>query len=376
MFVYWLYFMKTGGKLKHPKNNYLIDRLLHGLVPLIMIFPAFHGLQAQPGGKAFQFLDVTNSARVAALGGKAPAIYGDDLNMPFHNPALLNDQMHNHVLLNYVDYFAGIHYGYASYARSYEGIGNFSAGMHYLNYGKFQGADETGALAGTFRAADYALNIMFSRKLDSLFSAGINLKPIYSSLESYNSFALALDAGVVFHNPDWGFTAALVLRNAGLQLSRYYPSGEREPLPFDIQLGISQGLKHAPLRFFIVADHLEKWDLTYQTKEDVKNTINELTGETAEKSSFDIFGDKLMRHITVGTEILLGKNLFFSVGYNYRRRQEMKISSKPGMVGFSWGVNLRISKFRISYGRPVTHLAGGSNHFSLSMDLDEFYRKF
>jgi len=26
----------------------------------------------------------------------------------------------------------------------------------------------------------------------------------------------------------------------------------------DIQLGISQGLRHAPLRFFVVADHLEK----------------------------------------------------------------------------------------------------------------------
>jgi hypothetical protein len=368
--------MNTGEPLKDRNKSSRRGRIAYRLILPVMIFTSFYSLEAQPGGKAFQFLDVTNSARVAALGGKATAIFDDDLNMPFHNPSLLNDQMHNHLVLNYVDYFAGINYGYAAYARSYKGIGNFAAGLHYLNYGKFQGADETGAFTSTFRAADYALNIMFSRRLDSLFSVGINLKPIYSCLESYNSFALAVDAGIVYHNPDWMVTAALVLRNAGLQLSRYVPNGEREPLPFDIQLGFSQGLKHAPLRFFVVADHLEKWDLTYQTKEDIKNQANELTGEATEKSSFDIFGDKLMRHITLGTEILLGKNLFFSVGYNYRRRQEMKVDSKPGMVGFSWGVNVRISKFRISYGRPVTHLAGGSNHFSLSLDLDEFYKKF
>jgi hypothetical protein len=350
--------------------------MIRKIIFLTILVVTLVGLNAQPGGKAFQFLDITNSARVAALGGKSPAIYDDDLNMPFHNPALLNDQMHNHLVLNYVDYFAGINYGYASYARSYEGIGNFALGMHYLNYGKFQGADETGTLTGTFRASDYALNIMYSRKLDSLFSVGINLKPIYSNLESYNSFAIAFDAGIVYHNPDWLFTSAIVIRNMGLQLSKYYPNGDREPLPFDIQLGISQGLRHAPLRFHIVADHLEKWDLTYQTEEDIRNSLNELTGETTGKSKFDLFGDKFMRHITLGTEVLMGKNLVFSLGYNYRRRQEMKIDSKPGMVGFSWGVSIRISKFRISYGRPSSHLAGGSNHFSLSMNLDEFYKKF
>jgi hypothetical protein len=343
---------------------------------LLLLLLIFNGTNAQPGGKAFQFLDVTNAARVAALGGKAPAIYDDDLNMPFHNPALLNELQHNHVILNYVDYFAGINYGYASYARTYQNLGNFAVGIHYLNYGKFQGADETGALTGTFRASDYALNIMYSRRIDSMFSVGINLKPIYSDLESYNSFAMAIDAGIVYHNPGWGFTTGLVIRNAGIQLSTYYPNGDRESLPLDIQLGLSQGLKHAPLRFMVVADHLEKWDLTYQTEEDIENSVNQLTGEAEVKSNFDVFADRFMRHITIGGEVLLGKNVFISLGYNYRRRQEMKIDTKPGMVGFSFGVNIRISKFGISYGRPVTHQVGGSNHFSFSMDLDKFYKKF
>src|SRR4030042_3507166 len=205
---------------------YRMIRMTRLLYVIPILFLSVCSLNAQPGGKAFQVLDVTNAARVAALGGKAPAIYDDDLNMPFCNPALLNELQHNHLVLNYVDYFAGINYGYVSYARTYKGIGNFAAGIHYLNYGKFQGADETGALTGTFRASDYALNIMYSRRIDSLFSVGINLKPVYSNLESYNSFAVAVDAGIVYHNPDWMLTSALVLRNIGIQLAKYYPNGE------------------------------------------------------------------------------------------------------------------------------------------------------
>jgi len=58
------------------------------------------------------------------------------------------------------------------------------------------------------------------------------------------------------------------------------------------------------------------------------------------------------------------------------RRQELKIDTKPGMVGFSWGIGVKISKFKISYGHPSYHLAGGGNYFSFSMNLDDLSKKF
>ena len=61
-------------------------------------------VNSQPGGKAYQFLETTNSARIAALGGKVAAATDDDLNFPFHNPSLLSPLMHNNLVLNYVDY--------------------------------------------------------------------------------------------------------------------------------------------------------------------------------------------------------------------------------------------------------------------------------
>jgi len=52
----------------------------------------------------------------------------------------------------------------------------------------------------------------------------------------------------------------------------------------------------------------------------------------------------------------------------------MKVNAHPGMVGFSMGFGFRVSKFHFSYGRASYHLAGGTNHFSLTVNLSEFYR--
>jgi len=40
-------------------------------------------------------------------------------------------------------------------------------------------------------------------------------------------------------------------------------------------------------------------NLTYQTEEDIENSVNQLTGESIEESKFDVFTDKFMRHITL-----------------------------------------------------------------------------
>lgn len=327
---------------------------------------------AQKGGEStYSFLGLTNSARVAALGGEVVSLMDDDINLVFHNPALLSSGMHNHLNFNYVNYFAGVNYGYASYGYSRENIGNFAAGMHYVDYGTFNRTDELGQDLGTFRASEYALNLVYSRSIiDTFLTAGVNLKPIYSSFEQYNSFGIALDAGITYHNPRTRTTVGLVAKNMGTQITSY--TGSREKLPFEILAGISQGLAHAPFRFNVTYQHLERWDLTYSKKEDESFTS---LGEDVEKSGFDVFGDKLMRHLVFGVEFLLGKNFHVDLGYNYKRRQEMKVNARPGMVGFSMGFGFKISKFHFAYGRSSYHVAGGTNHFSLTTNLSEFYRK-
>lgn len=321
------------------------------------------------GTSTYSFLSLPNAARVASLGGKLVSVHDDDLNLAFQNPALLNQTMHNHLTFNYVGYFADTKFGYASYAHK-TGKGIVAGGIHYINYGNFVQADPTGQITGNFTASEYALNIMYSRPLDSAISVGVNVKPVYNSLEKYSSFGMAFDLGVSYTNQNQLFNASLVLRNIGTQLVVYYKNADREPLPFDIQAGISQKLEHAPFRFFITAHNLQRFDLTYdENEEDELTFFNEGTGQ---KSDIEILTDKFMRHLIFGAEFTPFNNFYLRLGYNYQRRQELKIESRTAMVGFSWGFGLKINRFHLSYGRSTYHLAGASNHFSISTNLNEF----
>ena len=155
------------------------------------------GVSAQIGGEStYRFLTLTNSARVASLGGSHVAINDSaDLNLPFHNPSLLKGNMTSQVLVNYVNYIADVNYGYASYAMPLK-YGTLAAGMHYINYGNFVEATEEGEITGnTFKAAEYALNIIWANNYKK-WRYGINIKPVLAVFESYQSVGMAFDAGI------------------------------------------------------------------------------------------------------------------------------------------------------------------------------------
>jgi hypothetical protein len=331
-------------------------------------------VSGQSGGdNTYDFLSITNSARVASLGGQQISLYDNDLNMVYHNPSLLTPEMDKHLVVNYINYFAGINIGYVAYAWKPEKNYTLGIGLHYLNYGEFVGADASGIKTGSFRASDYALNFFYSRPiLDSLFQFGATVKPLYSQLETYTSLGIAFDLGLTYYNADKLFTAALVVKNTGFQITRYNPDQPREPLPFEIQLGITQQLRHAPFRFSITGQQLQKPNLLYETEEDIADSIDPITGEEVETDPLGEFADNFMRHFILGVEFIPTKNFYISLGYNYKRRQELKIEDNASMVGFSYGFGLKLKKVSISYGRATYHLSGASNHFSASINLSEF----
>ena len=336
----------------------------------LTVFIFFLTIQAfaQIGGThTYSFLNLINSARVASLGGDVIAINDNDLNLTYHNPALLNPAMKQDLVINYINYFTDINYGYVSYATSLKNSGMFSTGIHYINYGKFIAANESGIVTGEFKAAEYAINLTYSQSIDSSFHVGTNIKPVISTLEKYTSIGIVADFGVLYKNDDNLFNAALVIKNLGTQLKGY--TNEKEKLPFNIQLGISQKLRHAPLRFSVTLDHLEKPDLTYDVPESESST--DPFFEEPEESKIDQIADQVMRHVILGIEFSPLENLYIRAGYNYRRRKEMLIESKTSTIGFSWGFGVKISKFQISYGRSTYHLAGATDHFSITTNLDQ-----
>jgi hypothetical protein len=323
---------------------------------------------SQTGGdNIYEFLNLTHSGLISSLGGSNVSLPGENLNLAYHNPALLNSGMDNSLALNYVNYFAGINYGLALFSKSFPAAGNFAAGLTYLNYGSFTGADISGNLTGEFTASEYAFPIIFSRSIDSMFTAGIVFKPVLSHLERYTSFGVAFDLGATWHNHNNLISAGLVLRNAGYQITTY--AGEpRQKLPFEIMAGISGKLEHAPFRFSLTLRHLEKFDLTYE--------YIESSPEGSDESSSSGFAENVMRHIVIGAELIPHKNFYFSAGYNYQRRRELQVESNVSAVGFSWGFGINTSVLKIEFGRANYHLAGSSNHISIIIRTDLLYKRF
>lgn len=335
----------------------------------IALMCVLHSLSfAQTGGQhAFQFLNLTNSARISALGGNTIAIADNDPNMAINNPSLLNKEMDGFLSLNYMNYFAGVNYGYSSFTKHYDSVGTFNFAMLYANYGQFQYADEMGTRDGSsFTANDVALMVGYARDFDSLWTIGANLKFIGSFYETYSSYGIATDLSATYNNPEKRFTAAFVLRNVGF-LFKDYTRTKGNRLPIDLQAGAAYKLEHAPIRFSTVFNNLQRWDLTYFDY-DAPAQIDPLTGQPIVVKG-PSQADKFFRHVTVGTEVLLTQNFHIRLGYNYRRRQELKVADRPGTSGFSWGFGFAIKKFNISYGRATYHLAGASNQFTAAFKI-------
>ena len=328
--------------------------------------------KAQTGGTdTYQFLNVVSSARVASVGGNLISVKDNDLSLCMYNPALLNKSMHNTVSSSYVNYFSDINFGFVSYARHYDSIATFSASMSYLNYGNFLETNDIGEIIGEFSVSDYNLTLGASRQIDTNFSVGANLKFLYSNYWQYSSFGVAADFGATYHRPDIGFTASALVKNMGYQLKGYTKS-LHEPLPFEVQVAVSQKLKHAPFRFSLAAENLQEWDISY-IDPTIQPQIDPATGDEIPVPAPGFF-NKLMRHVVIGTE-LVTKNFVVGGGFNFKRRVELSYTDKPGLVGFSFGAGVKIKKIQISYALSSYHLAAKSNHITIAVNLDQFRGK-
>ncbi len=340
-------------------------QLLGLVLALWLGFPA----SAQIGGRhVYDFLNLAPSARHAALGGSNVSTWDDDPAFAVQNPALANDSMHKQLALSFVNYLADINYGYSGYSQTFESLGTFHTGIQYVNYGKMQGADEFGNLTGEFGAQDLAWILGYSRGWKQL-RYGANVKVISSTLApGFTSVGLATDLGATFRSKDQLFSAGMSLRNIGAQLSTYAPGAGREPLPFELVVGISNKLKYMPLRFSVTLIQLEHPNLIYSDPNAPIET--DLSGNPITPPNQTV--DRIFRHFVFGGEFLLGKSFQIRAGYNHLRRQELRSENRGGFSGFSLGAGIRVRRFAFDYGFSSygVNSAFNTHQFSLRIDID------
>jgi len=335
---------------------------------VLLYFISFAGF-SQAGNSVYSFLDLPVSSRIAALGGTNISLLDNDLSFAFRNPALLSADNDKQISLSMANYLADIKFGSAMYGFHLKGKNYLAVGVQYIDYGKFDGRDVLNLETGEFGAKDMAINIVYARPLNDKITVGGTFKPIYSVFENYTSYGVALDAGVSYSDPKNYFSAGLVVRNVGTQLKGYYRNEDGqhyEPLPFDIQVGITKKLNHAPFRFSLTLHNLQQWTLDYKSTNLSSTKIDDKSVEQIG------FVDMAFRHTIFGVEFVPGKNFYLAASYNHRRHNELKMPGFKSAAGFSFGGGIKISKFQVGFGSTTFQTGNVAYQFSISTSLNQF----
>ena len=335
---------------------------------LYLIFILFCSVTyGQIGGQSvYQFLNLVTSPRQAALGGKIITIYDNDVNQANFNPATINSEMDNHLAVNYGSYFGEVTYGTASYAYTFDRhLQTFQAGINYVNYGKFQGTDETGNLTSDFTGSEMALSFGYSFMIPDIpVHFGANATLISSTLESYNSFGGAIDLGALFIDERNDVNWALVVRNIGTQFTSY--SGTKEKLPLEVLIGVSQEVENVPIRWHLTLENLQQWNIAFSNPARAVGSID--GGSTPEKVSF--FNNAL-RHVIIGVELFPKKSFNIRLGYNFRRGEELRVLEQRNFSGISVGFGLKFNNLKFNYSYSRYTLAGNTSLFGLTINFQE-----
>ena len=342
------------------------------------------------GRSVFSFMSLPVSARINALGGSNVSLSDGDLSMGMCNPALLNQSTDKVLQLNYSYYLPGTMFGSVLYGHNFgrtqiqprfEGRDDeldkpnyFAVGIHYLDYGKMQYADQDGNLmGGTFGARDILIDVMYARQLHPCWSVGVTLKPVYSIYEAYSSFAIGADVGAHFQLPDSTLHIGLVLQNIGWQLKGFYSEeggSNHEMLPLNLQLGLSYRVAHAPLRFHLQIHNMQTWYLNYEW------TSRDLNPTTGDVIPHDVkWYDMLFRHTIWTIEIAPRSEKFYlALSYNHRRRAELNLIDQRSLAGLSLGAGVRIKQVRVNFAICQMTKSNFSYQAGLSLDINSLLK--
>ena len=321
---------------------------------------------SQIGGRAvYQFLNLAQSPRQAALGGKTVTVVDYDVNQAFYNPATINAEMHKRLSVNYGSYYGEVSYGTAAYAYTYDRhLQTFHAGISYVNYGTFEGRDELGNLTSDFTGSEAALSVGYAYNIPwtDMF-VGANAKLISSTLESYNSWGAAVDLGFLYVDYDNDINYGLTVRNLGFQIKPYQDTNEKLPLAIDA--GISQLMENVPIRWHMTFENLQEWNIAFSNPNRAEGSLD--GGSEEEKVSF--FNNAL-RHVILGAELFPEKGFNIRLGYNFRRSEELRILEQRHFSGISVGFGLRFGKVKFDYSYSRYTVAANTSLFGLMIDLE------
>ena len=324
------------------------------------------GLKAQPNtSNGFISLKNISGAREGALSGVARAVFDADLSLAQKNPSILSSKTNGAATFTINPWYEGITSGQAAYSFQHKGLYLVPA-ISFFNYGSFQGRDELGNETNTFSARDLQLSVGAGYAINERLRVGASYKFINSQYESQSSSFMGLDLMGSIVNEEKLFMLTAGIENIGVVLSQF--DGEKREAPTNLYVSLSKKLDKAPFRFYLTLDELNRWN---NIPEDLYTEPSNAFGQE-ETDKEPGFGKQLFFHTKLGVELVLTKNFHVRLGYNYQRREELKLVEKPGMAGFSYGFEFKVNRFRFAYARARYHQAFANNFFTISTNINKF----
>jgi hypothetical protein len=316
------------------------------------------------GTSSFSALNQSFSARATAFGGNYISIKDADVNLGILNPSLLNEQMNNQIGFSHQLQTGGVNSGMLCTSRNLVKIQGFgSLSLRYIDYGKMQETLENGTVIGKFTPADFIVSAGYGRKIKERLSIGLQASLLYSQYSSFFSLGVGVDIAATYINKEKQTLLTLVVKNIGTQFKGFV-SKSNTMLPTEIQMAFSHKLSHAPFRFSYLAHHLNYWDISYQNPSN-SGKVDPLTGDSIKVIQANIF-QKIAHHFTPQIEFLLSKNLHLRLAFDYHRREEYKLTNRPAMAGFSFGIGMYFKRFSLDYGLKIYSAAGFLNGITLT----------
>lgn len=274
--------------------------------------------------------------------------------------------MHTQVQAVFNSFYAGINAYHLSFGYHHEKLKtNFAWGINYIDYGKINETDAAGNMYGLLNPKDWVMQLSASRTYLEKWNYGATVKFISSEYGMYSSNGIAMDVGLNYSDTTNLFSASLVAKNMGYQLKKYAGT-EADELPFDLQLGITQKLKHAPISFSLTAYHLHQFDTRYN------DTVFNNDNGFQKNGRFTV--DKFFRHLIMAAQVYPVPQVELTIAYNHLRRQELNISNTTnGLNGFSIGVGLLAKKIQVRYARTYYQNNTAFNQLGLNLRLKDYF---
>ncbi|MBO7140875.1 MAG: type IX secretion system protein PorQ [Prevotella sp.] len=298
-------------------------------ITLVLLSCAVMPMSAQDSDNVFNFLRLPASAHVSALGGDNITLVENDASLVFHNPALISYVSDKTINLNAMTYMEGSVTASASFTKALGDRATWGVQGRFISYGEMKETTITGEQTGTFGARDVALSGSFAYGLAEHLSGGVTAKMVGSFIGNYSSLGVLVDLGLNYYDADREWSLSAVARNLGGQVKAY--EDDFEPVPLDLQLGVTKRLVGSPLRFSATLVRLNDWQ----------------------------YG--LGKHLVVGADLLLGDQFYIAAGYNPLRAAQMKIKSGDGEsshgAALSLGAGMTLERLQL-------HLAYAKYHVS------------